>query len=275
MFLQGGIFIVIYADVLFIINFFITFLLLETASKAGKRKPKTYRVVIASALGGLYSLIILVNSIPIYIMIISKIIFAAVLILISNGFVRLKSYLSMLLIFLFTNFVFLGIIAGIQMLFHSDRISINNGEIYFDVNAKQLLFSALISYAASCLIIRIYNKKISSGDIYSVIIENNSKSVSLFALTDSGNRLREPFSDSPVIVVRADLVEGLFDESRARLVPATTVNSKTYLKAYKPECLKIKTKKGYERVENVYVALSDEIDSKAFSAVFNPEIISV
>ena len=272
---QGGIFIVIYADVLFIVNFFITLLLLEITAKAGKRNPKTIRLVISSALGGMYSLIILVDDIPFALMLISKIAFAVLVILISFSFGRLKSFISMLFIFLFLNFVFLGIIAGVQMLFSSDKISINNGEIYFDINARQLLVAALLAYVFSCFFIRIYNKKLAAGEIYSLIIENNSKEVNVFALGDTGNKLREPFSDYPVIIVKAEIVSDLFDESKVRLIPATTINSKSYLKAFKPDCVKLKTAKGYEIIENVYVALSNDMNSNSFSAVINPEIISV
>ena len=275
MILQGGIFIVIYADVLFIMNFFITFLLLETTAKISKREPKSLRLVIASTLGGAYSLIILAPDISAYISALLKVLCAVLLILIAFGFKRLKSFCALLIIFLFSNFIFLGIIAGAQMLFASDKISIHNGEIYFDINARQLLVAALFAYTFSCLIIRVYNKKLSSGEIYSIVIENNSKRVCLFALTDTGNKLREPFSDSPVIVVKKELLEGMFDEDKLRLIPASSVNSKSYLKAFKPECVKIKTAKGYENIENVYIALSDDMNSKDFSAIINPEIISV
>lgn len=256
-------------------NFFITFLLLETTAKLSKRAIKTLRIVIASTIGGAYSLIILVPDISIYISVMLKILCAVILILISFGFKRIKSFVFLLLIFLFSNFLFLGIIAGAQMLFASDKICINNGEIYFDINARQLLITALVAYTFSCIIIRVYNKKLSSGEIYSIIIENKSKRVSLFALTDTGNKLREPFSDSPVIVVKKELLEGMFDEDNLRLIPAASVNSKSYLKAFKPECVKIKTAKGYEKIENVYIALSEDMNSKEFSAILNPEIISV
>ena len=272
---QGGIFIVIYADVLFIVNFFITFLLLEITAKAGKRNPKLWKVVLSSALGGAYSLIMLAPDIPFVLMLISKIAFAIIVLLITFSFRRLKSFLSMLLIFLFSNFVFLGIISGLQLLFHSDKISINNGEIYFDINARQLLLTALFAYLISCLIIRVYNKKLSSGEIYSLIIKNSGREINVFALSDTGNKLREPFSNAPVIVVKSELLADMFDESKTRLIPASTVNSSSYLSAFKPDCVKIKTAKGWETIDNVYIALSDEIKSNSFSAVINPEIISV
>ena len=256
-------------------NFFITFLLLEISAKLSKRSAKTIRLVIASSIGGAYSLIILAPDIPIYISVILKALCAVIMLLVVFGFVRLKRFIKLLFIFLFSNFAFLGIITGIQLIFKSDRICTNNGEIYFDINAKQLLLSALIAYLASCIIIRLYNKKLGAGEIYSLVIENDSKEVSLFALSDTGNKLREPFSDCPVIIVKKESCENLFDESKARLIPASTVNSSSYLMAFKPQSVKIKTSRGYEEINNVYIALSDEMNSESFSAIINPEILSV
>ncbi len=273
--LQGGIFIVIYADILFIVNFFITFLLLEISAKIAKRGAKIFRIVFASVIGGLYSLIILLDEIPIYISVSSKVLCAVIMILISFGFVRVKTFFRILLIFLFSNFVFLGIISGLQMLFGNSKICTHNGEIYFDINARELLLSAVFAYIISCIIIRFYNKKLGAGEIYTLIIENNSKSKKVFALSDTGNKLREPFSDYPVIIVKKESIKELFDENGARLIPASTVNSTSFLYAYKPQSVKIKTSRGYEEISNVYIALSDEINSESFSAIINPEILSV
>ena len=161
------------------------------------------------------------------------------------------------------------------MLWNSSKICTNNGEIYFDINAKELLLSAILAYIASCIIIRLYNNRLGAGEIYTLIIENNSKKVKVFALSDTGNKLREPFSDYPVIIVKKESCKELFDESKARLIPASTINSSSFLYAYKPQYVRIKTTKGYEEIKDVYIALSDEIKSDGFSAIINPEILSV
>lgn len=233
------------------------------------------RIVAGSVLGGLYSAVILIDDIPIYISFLSKILAAVLILLISFSFKRVKSFITVLLIFLFSNFLFLGIIIGGQMLFASDKIAVNNGAVYFDISARGLLLSAFLSYVLSCIIVRIYNRRLSAGEIYTLVIENNSKTVSLFALTDTGNKLKEPFSNYPVIIAKKDLLLPLIEENKARLIPASTVNSQSLLLSFKPDKVTVRTAKGSETIENVYVALSDEINSKNFSAVLNPEILSV
>lgn len=45
--------------------------------------------------------------------------------------------------------------------------------------------------------------------------------------------------------------------------------------AFKPDKIILKSSKGREVIENAYVALSDDIKDDKYSAVLNPEILSV
>ncbi len=243
-------------------------------ARLAKKEAKTGRLVLSSALGGLYSMIILVE-IPPYISFIMKALACSVIILCAFRFYRVKSFLITVFIFLFSNFLFLGIIIGLYLMFKSDLIAVKNGTVYFDIGAKELVFSALFAYIISALIVRIYNRRLSKGELYMLEIENKGKTVSAFALCDSGNKLREPFSNYSVIVVKSEVVSELFDESTMRLIPASTVNSSSYLKAFKPDKIVIKNSNGATVVENAYIALSDEMENDGFSAVLNPEILSV
>ncbi len=218
---------------------------------------------------------IILADIPTFLSVIMKILACGIIILCAFRFYRVKSFFITALVFLFSNFIFLGIIIGLYLIFNSDLIAVKNGTVYFDIGAKELLFSALFAYIISAVIVRIYNRQLSKGELYMLEIENNGKKASAFALCDSGNKLREPFSNYSVIVVKSEVVEGLFDESTMRLIPAATVNSDSYLKAFKPDRIVIKNSKGEEVIENAYIALSDEMKKDGFSAVINPEILSV
>lgn len=57
---------------------------------------------------------------------------------------------------------------------------------------------ALAAYVISILIIKIYNYTISKKEIYSLTIVAGDEQTHLFAFLDSGNKLKEPFSDYPV-----------------------------------------------------------------------------
>lgn len=267
--------IVIYVDLLFVINFFVTFFLLLITSKISKKDYSVLRFILASALGGLYSLIILVDDMNELLQLGTKIAACLLIVFAAFKFTRLKNYCFTVLLFLAANFIVLGVVVGAYFLFGSERITIHNSVIYFDIGARGIIISAFCAYVISCVAVRLYNRRLSSEELFTLVIENNGSSVTMFALSDTGNKLREPFSDSPVIVADESLCRPLVDEKRVRAIPASTVNGGGILMAFKPDKIILKSSKGREVIENAYVALSDDIKDDKYSAVLNPEILSV
>lgn len=249
--------------------------MLQITARLCKKKINLIRIILSSAVGGVYSLIILIDSLPAYIVFATKIIAALIMVLIAFKFFRVKSLVQTLGVFIFSSFLLLGVITGVLYLTKTPYIAINNSAVYLDVSSKQLILCALVAYILSCIVVRLHNKSISNKQIYTIEIENEGKSVTLFAFADTGNKLREPFSNYPVIIVRREFAEKVVGSSKLRLIPATTVNNSSMLKAFKPDNIIIKGSKKSEVIENAYVAMSDEIRSDSFSAIINPEILSV
>lgn len=233
------------------------------------------RIILSSAAGGIYSLIILLESLPGYIVFATKIFAALIMILIAFKFFRVKSLVQTLGVFIFSSFVLLGVITGILYITKTPYIAIHNSAVYLDVSSKQLIVCALVAYLLSCMVVRLHNRSVSNKQIYTIEIQNEGKSITLFAFADTGNKLREPFSNYPVIIVRRELAEKIVGDSKLRLIPATTVNNSSMLQAFKPDNIIIKGSKKAEVIENAYVAMSDQINSDSFSAIINPEILSV
>lgn len=228
----------------------------------------------AAVFGGIYSFIMLIDDLPIYITALSKLASTIIILLIAFKFYRVKSFVLSMLCFLFSSLVFLGVIVGICFFTDTDMVTVNNSIVYFNIGAKALLFCAMIAYILSCVVVRLHNKSLAKNEIYTLEIEALGQSVTLFAFADTGNKLKEPFSNAPIIVARRESVEHLVNDN-IRLVPTNTVNGKSLLVAFKPDKITLKTAKGSVMIENAYIALSSDISSDSFSAIINPEILSV
>ena len=239
-----------------------------------KGNANTLRLVIACVVGGLASLTILLD-IPDAVSYIMKVAEGAVILLFAFRFYRVKSFFITLFVFLFSSLIFLGVITGIYFITKSGRIAIRGGNVYFDLNARELLAGAFLAYITACVIVRIYNKRLSKGEVYMLRIEKGERSKTLFALGDTGNRLREPFSNSSVIVADKEALSGMYDESSLRVIPASTVSSNGVLYAFKTDRVCVKCESGDEVIEGAYIALCDGIKEEDYSAVINPEILCV
>ena len=132
-----------------------------------------------------------------------------------------------------------------------------------------------ISYLISSIILRIYNRTLSKKELYTLIIIHADNKYYLNAFLDTGNKLREPFSDMPVIIVDKSKLNIDLDEQKIRLIPVTTVNGTDMLKSFKPDKIIIKSSSGKEVIENAYIAFSDNISDKNYSAILNSSILSV
>ena len=263
---------VIYVDVLFIVNFFITFFLLLVTAKLSKRSEKTWRLVIASFVGGIYSLIILINDLNFAVSFFSKLAAAGIMIFIAFKFKSKAAYVKEVILFFFVNFLFVGIIVGTWLIFKPSGIVINNSTVYFNVSAKILLITALIAYLLSALIIRIYNNKTASKELYSVTVFKNENEIRFFAFADSGNNLKEPFSNSPVIVAEKKLFNHI---ECHRLIPYSTIGGEGVLSAFKPDKVEISSAFGSVEVEEVYIAISDNVKKGEYQGILNPKILNI
>ncbi len=259
----------VYVDVLFVLNFFITYLLLMLTKGLTKSVCKTPRILAGAFIGGLYSLVIFIPSLSALMSVFGRLLISFLIVLISFGFKRLGIYLKAVICFYFSNLIFLGIILALWLTLKPNGIVINNDVIYFDIPARILLVLALISYIISIAVIKLYNHTISKKEIYSLTIVKNGKESHFYAFADSGNRLVEPFSGYPVII--AD--ENKLCVNTERIIPYNTVGGEGMLKAFKPDKIIISNgKKSFEAV-NVYVAMSN-VDSKEFSAILNPQLLN-
>lgn len=252
-----------------------TFFVLRVTARLTKKDAKTIRLVLASSVGAFYSFVILLDELPFYIIALSKLLSAVIIVLVAFRFYRVSSFVFSLMVFFFSSLIILGVIVGACYLFNTSAIAVNNSSVYFDISARGLVLAGFVAYVMSSVVVRLYNRVLSSRELYTLIVENNGERSVMLAMLDTGNRLREPFSNQPVIVVSRDSVEHLVGDSNIRYVPASSVNNRTLLPAFKPSSIVLKSNKGSEVIENAYIAMSDDIDSSTFSAVLNPEILSV
>ena len=221
----------VYVDVLLVINFFMTLLLLLLTAALTKQPRRNGRLCIAAMLGAAYSLILLAPKLPTWVVVLSKIAVALVLVLAAFGFGSVKKYLRCLLCFLAANFVLLGFIVGVWLLFRPRRIVVKNSAVYFDLPARTLLLLALAAYVLALLILRLYEKHAGRRALLELTVDTGARQVRCFALADSGNRLREPFSGAPVIVARRSLFP---DTETPRVIPYQTVGGEGMLTAFRP-----------------------------------------
>ncbi len=174
------------------------------------------------------------------IMTVLKLVTALLMTVITFGIKPLKSLFKKLFWLFAISFVFGGLMFAVYIFFDTDILIYTNGIVYFDVDVTFLVVCSVFSYIVITVITKFTDKKAPKSQEYYVTIQQNGKMVSCKALMDTGNNLREPFSSLPVVMVEKKLFNQFhIPDEKLRLIPVSTVNGDSLIKAFRPDFLQI------------------------------------
>lgn len=192
----------IYIDIVLIENLIMNYIILFTIAVVLKIKVNHIRLILASLLGAGYSIIAYMGIIKVYSSIILKIILSVLIIYIAFNPQNIKKMCKDLLLFYLVSFVFGGAAFALIYIIKPQNILMKNGLFLGTYTLKTVMLGAVVAF---CIIIgafAIIKNKISKKDMFCEIeILINQKKIKTKAMIDTGNMLKEPITNVPVIVV--------------------------------------------------------------------------
>ena len=200
----------VYLDVVFLENLVINYLIIYVTGIIAKSKIKPFKIFIGSAIGATYSIIYYIINLKIYSSLLIKLMLSVVIIYISFNSKSFKKLLKQIILFYLVSFVFGGAAVSIIYMFDSQKITIQNGVLVGDYTLKTVLIGIIIAYITALVGFNIIKIKISKKDlICDVTVTLNKKDINTKAMIDTGNLLREPITNTPVIVMEHTLFYGI------------------------------------------------------------------
>lgn len=261
---------IIYADILFLLNLLITYILLVCTAIFFKIPLKRLRILLASLLGGIYSLSILLH-INIVLNIILKIIICIIIILLSFGFSGLRSFIYETIVFLLLNVLFAGIVMALSLIKSSDFYS-DLLVSYINISPLVLIISSLVAYIIINILTRYILKRRQSAKVYKVTLKVADKQYILFGFCDSGNALSEPFSALPVCIVKEGIISDFESIPLKRVIPYTSIGGKGIMYGAKAE-IDIHNS-DYKNI-SIYIAQSSlGFNDIKYDIILNPQIFN-
>lgn len=197
----------IYIDVILIENLIMNFIILYATGLVLKRKIKKVRLILASLLGAIYSLLTCISSFEIYTNIILKLILSILMVYIAFNAPNVKQIGKDLLLFYLVSFVFGGAAFAFIYIIKPQDILMKNGLFLGTYPLKTVVLGAIIAFIIVIAAFKIVKSRFSTKDMYCRIkIRLNEKEIETNAMIDSGNLLKEPISNTPVIIVEHTLL---------------------------------------------------------------------
>lgn len=254
-------------------------------------KARYRRMILGSSVGALSSFVIFLPPMNEFLSLIIRLVTAFAVVFATFFPTNRKAFLKAVSAYFLITFCFCGACIAFFMLF-SPPVAIRNGAVYIDISPIMLVGIILVCYIVIRIICKVSGRSIPSQEICWLTIEHNGEKVKLIAKTDTGNMLKEPFSNLPVIVTeREQLKELLPNEisdyftraacitntsyeymSSIRLIPYNSVGGDGLLPAFKPNSISILLN-GKSTKTEAYIAVTDRKLSESFSAIVPSELI--
>ncbi len=258
---------VIYADVLVVVNIYITYLLLKSTALLLKENPDKIRLFIASLLGGIYSLTVLLPEKFSVILAALRILAAGLFIIITFGFNSLKMFLRQSICFLLCSFIFAGLMFALWYFICPAGMYFNGSVVYFDIDILTLVVLTVVCYGFLKLFDLIFRTRAPVNTIYRLNAVVKGEEFELKSFLDTGNRLSDPFTGSPVIIANSSCFKNLFQgkeqsayfaEFKMHYIFCSTLGGKSMLPSFCPDDVHIKGAECDLHTDKIMIALTDE-----------------
>lgn len=283
---------VIYLDVLILINLYVTYFQILAVSVFTHRKTVWYRKLSAAGIGAVASLSIFIPQEMVLTLTLLKIFLCALIAFVAFGYTGFRAYAMSVLFLMLVSFVFSGLMLCVWLFAAPMKMLFINGTVYFGVDTMTIILSTCAAYGVVRIIRYILDKNGKTDGKYTVIIKNNGRECRLSALADSGNGMVDCFSGLPVIVCRRDMcadvsppaiemIENNSDISDigtqmikgVRIMPFSTVGKGGLICMFKAESVVIDDETNEEKYP-VNALIGIVIGGRQeYEAIFNPKIL--
>lgn len=270
---------IVYADILIILNVLVDYFLLQATAKFIGRKVKLWRMILGSFLGGLFSLYIFMPKSHVFIEFCVRIISCSAIAFSVFGFINFKGFLKSAGVFFGINCLYAGIISAFWKIFKPRGLVINNSVVYFDISAITLVISTVIFYFLFIFISKMFvsSGKMSEKCAVTILAVGNKSCFT--AIIDTGNSVSDVFGNSQIIIVDRAVFYQLFGElqneylkNRYRVIPINTVSGGDVLEGYRCDYAELIRDKEKIYLKNPIIAISKTSFSEDYLGIVNPKI---
>ena len=273
---------VVYADVLIVLNLIVDyFLVLASARILGKRL-KTFRILLSSLIGAISSLYIFLPQLSVF----SELIFKSTVCLLMSGVAfgigSIKQFFKGFVVLFAITCSYAGIMMALWHIFKPYGMVINNSVVYFDISPLILIGSTVVFYFVFIVFGHIFKSTSKSADRCEIVIESDGKTEKLSAILDTGNSVVDLFGGSEIIIADKKYVKKIFGDideakerskNRYRVVPYSCVSGADILDGFRCDSALVSGNSKTILLKKPILAVAKTPLNDGYNAIVNPKIL--
>ncbi len=272
---------VIYVDVLLVLNLYINYFLIRGTAIITRFELSVKRCLISSGVGALFSMVILFPELPFWITALVKLSSGWVIVFLAFGRKKNPDMIITVLVFLIISFLYAGLMLGLWLFVAPFGMFYRNGTAYFDIPIIAIAIFTALAYFVIRALSYISDKRGNSIKYADIEIKLNGEQVKLRGLSDTGNSLIDPFSGRNVIICPTEPISSIIPDNikaylsenaggqidKIMLIPCHTIAGETLIPIFSAESIRIDNKP----VRAVIGVCRKEFDGA--DCIFNPNLI--
>lgn len=270
---------VVYADVLIVLNLIVDYFLLALSAKLLKSNPSVGRLLSGAGVGAISSLYIFLPSCGFIIEIGVRFIICAAMTFGCFGFHSAKRFFRSMAVLFAVTCGYAGGMIALWYLVRPNGMIINNSVVYFNISPLFLIVFSIIGYFISVLLRSLLSKHAALSETCEITVYADGNSTGMTAIVDTGNSIEDVFGTSEIIIADEGAVQSLFgdfrnDESlkcRYRALPCSTVSGEDLLDGYRCDKACISHNGKITELKKPVLAVSKTRMTGDYSAVINPK----
>lgn len=289
----------VYIDVIFMENLFMNYIILLATGIISKIKINHFKLIIASCVGAIYSVISLMPEIKSKTGIVIKVLLSICIIIIAYTPKKVKKFVLEIMIFYLTSFAFGGCAFFLIYVIKPENVFSLEGVLVGNYPIKIAMLGGVVGFYLIIFSFKNIKNKVNKKDIfYDIEININNNKDTVRMMIDTGNMLKDPISKQPVIVIEAEKLKKIIpkllvkniseilggDEneilgnlpeeysSKIRIIPFCSIGKKHgMILGIKADNIKIIEEE--KTIENVIVGIYDGKIGKSYSGLLGIDIL--
>jgi stage II sporulation protein GA (sporulation sigma-E factor processing peptidase) len=283
----------VYADITFLINFVMDFIILWATARMVRITPGLSRIGVAAFLGGLYAVGFLFPSLQLFYHFPFKVVFSCLMLVVALPFSSWEVFTRALVFFYLINFTVAGASIACSYMLQADAAHAYSRYLWLTAGVLCALLIGI--YGGKWIGRRIVPGLLKFG----VEMTFDHRSCSGKGFLDTGNKLRDPLTNKPVIIAEyewlkdclpADVQEAMDSNSdeermldelivsswsrRLRLIPFTSIGKNNgMLVGIRADEVKVELGRDYPRYENLVIGIYRGKLSSNYQMLIPAEIV--
>ena len=280
----------VYLDIVLIENILMNYIILFATGFIQKNEMSQIRLIISSIFGGIYAIVSYLNIIPIYSNFFMKILLSIIMVYIAFNPQNYKKMLKTILLFYLTSFVMGGCALALLYIINPQNINFENGVLIGTYPLKVTIIAGIIGFIVIQIAFRINKRQVKKKDMYCKLdVVINKKIAKIKAYVDTGNMLKEPITNIPVIIVEKEKIKNLINidldkiiggdsqninKIKFRIIPFNSIGKQNgMLIGIKPDFVKVMFEDNEKYIEDVIIGIYDKKINKEYSALIGLELL--